>query len=567
MPTHVAKDLSGQSFSVDLNFDNNKKLQWKNSSGNSVDALVLNNNNHLILSPSSSSTNIGVGIAAPTVKLHVDNGSVVTLSGATGYGVFGDTAGQHVAISKTQVIAKNNATTAGDLILQNDGGNVGVGTASPTVKLNVQNGTGVTLAGASGFLALGSPSGAHIAISNNQIQGKANGTTTAALLLNDLGGNVGIGISPQVPLHVDGGTAVTLAGATGFISSGSTSSNHVAISNSQVQSKSNATTAANLILNNLGGNVGVGGSAAAVKLHVEGGTGITLSGATGFLATGATSSSHVAVSDTTIQAKGSATTAASLLVNPLGGAVGVGSSSPTVKFHVEGGTGISLAGATGFIVAGSTAASHIAISDTAIQSKSNATTATDFAINGLGGNVGVGISPAVKLHVDGGNAITLGGATGFIAAGPSTSAHVAIDTGNIQAKSNATTATTLSLNPLGGGVQIVATPSGTPTANSLYKDNIIKGWAEIDGTGAVTLNDHFNVTGVSDDGVGQYGVVWDRDFANANYAAALGVIEFGGANIDVTYTAKVAGSVQVRVRDAGVLADADSVSIIAVGDQ
>ena len=64
-----------------------------------------------------------------------------------------------------------------------------------------------------------------------------------------------------------------------------------------------------------------------------------------------------------------------------------------------------------------------------------------------------------------------------------------------------------------------ATPA-PPVANRLYKDNIVKGWIQFNGTGVIAINDSFNVSGITDHGVGDYTVTWDTDFANGDYAVA-----------------------------------------------
>lgn len=114
-----------------------------------------------------------------------------------------------------------------------------------------------------------------------------------------------------------------------------------------------------------------------------------------------------------------------------------------------------------------------------------------------------------------------------------------------------------------------AAPS-PPVANTLYTDNIIRGWINLDGTGTIAINDSFNVSGIVDDGTGTYTITWDLDFANANYAIAA----FGADDTDDIHVTNVAianytaGSVQVRgVNSANNVEDASIISIIAIGAQ
>jgi|GEM_PF-3979834 len=161
---------------------------------------------------SYSAGNIGIGVATPGVKLGVVGGSAITLAGATGFGVFGATTGNHVAIDSTQIQTKASATTVAHLSLNPLGGFVGVGTA-PGVKFHVDGGTAVSTTSGSGYAAFGAATGQHIAIDMNRIQSKGSGTTAANLAINPLGGNVGIGTStPESTLEVKGNVSFTGSG-------------------------------------------------------------------------------------------------------------------------------------------------------------------------------------------------------------------------------------------------------------------------------------------------------------------------------------------------------------------
>lgn len=94
------------------------------------------------------------------------------------------------------------------------GGDVGIGTTLPEAKLNVVNGTDVSLS-SGGYIQNGVNSGLNLAIDNNEIMARNNGAAST-LALNNQGGNiilgsgsagrVGIGlISPGVKFHVGTG--------------------------------------------------------------------------------------------------------------------------------------------------------------------------------------------------------------------------------------------------------------------------------------------------------------------------------------------------------------------------
>ena len=84
-----------------------------------------------------------------------------------------------------------------------------------------------------------------------------------------IAGNLGVKeLGPQTPLSVNGGTAIDLANTTGFGVFGSTFGNHVAISNSGIQSKATPTTAATLLVQPLGGAVSIGTTTAYSELYI-----------------------------------------------------------------------------------------------------------------------------------------------------------------------------------------------------------------------------------------------------------------------------------------------------------
>jgi len=88
------------------------------------------------------------------------------------------------------------------------------------------------------------------------IYGYASGTTAWAGYFAGRGyfsGNVGIGITPAVKLHVNGGTDASPASG-GYIVSGSTTAENIAIDNNEIMARNNGTTST-LFLNNSGGDV------------------------------------------------------------------------------------------------------------------------------------------------------------------------------------------------------------------------------------------------------------------------------------------------------------------------
>lgn len=112
------------------------------------------------------------------------------------------------------------------------------------------------------------------------------------------------------------------------------------------------------------------------------------------------------------------------------------------------------------------------------------------------------------------------------------------------------------------GMVLGPSPS-TPPANEAFRESIAKAWVSFDGTGTVSINDSFNVSGLTDNGVGDYTITWDTDFADATYAMGLASISY---QVDVGTVA--AGSVQIRTLTNGFSAsDYTYNSVIAIGDQ
>lgn len=65
-----------------------------------------------------------------------------------------------------------------------------------------------------------------------------------------------------------------------------------------------------------------------------------------------------------------------------------------------------------------------------------------------------------------------------------------------------------------GGTGAVLTP--TPE-NMKHHEGIAKAWVNFDGTGTVSIRDSYNVSSITDNGVGDYTINFTNAFANANY--------------------------------------------------
>jgi len=111
--------------------------------------------------------------------------------------------------------------------------------------------------------------------------------------------------------------------------------------------------------------------------------------------------------------------------------------------------------------------------------------------------------------------------------------------------------------------------------NMEFSTSLVSSWITWSGTGAGAILDSFNVSSVTDRGVGDFEIVWDTDFKNGNYACG------GGCKIASTGTAQgvmildtagnpATGTLRVRVRDLQInfdAADPTRMSVVATGDQ
>lgn len=111
--------------------------------------------------------------------------------------------------------------------------------------------------------------------------------------------------------------------------------------------------------------------------------------------------------------------------------------------------------------------------------------------------------------------------------------------------------------------------SGTPVKNALYADTIIKGWATFNGqTANIPVDTGFGVAGITDNGVGDYTIVWSQPFVGT-YSVAGGFTATGaGAGFEsfrvVTLTATAAN---INLVINGGLNDSSYVSLIGIGRQ
>ena len=120
---------------------------------------------------------IGIGVNSPSSKLHIESNGDLANDGIVKIGQ----GGNFLLLDGHGIQSKN-----GGIILNPNGGNVGIGSNGPKSKLHIRNGYDAGL-NRHGYLMLGSEDERNIVFDNNEIQARNNGQP-ASLVINQEGG-------------------------------------------------------------------------------------------------------------------------------------------------------------------------------------------------------------------------------------------------------------------------------------------------------------------------------------------------------------------------------------------
>jgi len=111
------------------------------------------------------------------------------------------------------------------------------------------------------------------------------------------------------------------------------------------------------------------------------------------------------------------------------------------------------------------------------------------------------------------------------------------------------------------------------TAHAISERELLAGWITFTGSSTITVRDAFNVSGISDNGTGDYTVTWDKNMYNNNYPV-FGVLKRDSSNTEVGVMAirsiatnPSADAVRVITMDSTFsAADMEQVHVLAAGD-
>jgi hypothetical protein len=442
--------------------------------------------------------NVGVGTNAPEALFHVKSSGQVNTPG--GLILLGLRSEGHMELdfNRLQSIYSNAAIPI-PLLLQPDGGDVGIGTSIPDAPFHVKSGGQVNTAG--GLVLLGNRLEAHMELDFNRMQSLFGvGAIPIPLLLQPDGGDIGIGVSlPTSRLHIAGNADQILtlhrttsgAGKAGIdlLRHTNGSGTDWRIVNDGGEFKifdgiDNFDTEGDLnLIMSTNGNLGLGTDSPQSHLHMAGTTDQFLtihktvagSGMAGIDLLRSTSNSatdwRIANDGGTLKffdATDNFDTDGDLdMVLTSAGKLGLGVSAPQAPLHVLGTQTISETG-NGFMQIGTSNASHLRFDNNEILARNGDNSALLYLQYWSGnlslcddnnGRVGIGTSsPQAKVHITDGTDAELD-AGGHLVLGSTGSTNLALDGNEIMARNNGA-ASSLYLQASGGNVMLIPNESG-----------------------------------------------------------------------------------------------------------
>jgi hypothetical protein len=140
--------------------------------------------------------------------------------------------------------------------------------------------------------------------------------------------------------------------------------------------------------------------------------------------------------------------------------------------------------------------------------------------------------------------------------------------GEVPLNSDLGSASTKDTGVTNGDVPIIG--AGDKLPESIIPGEAVKAWINFDSTGTISIRDSFNVTSITDNGVGDFTITWDTDFADVNYAW-VGTSTGIGSSVsigDPFASHQFVGSISIdQTNSLGGRVDRSYIGIIAMGDQ
>lgn len=332
---------------------------------------------HMVIQRSTG--NMGVGTITPGQKLDVDGKIQMRTGATTGYIPVSDANGTMTWTDPTTLTTADDGdwTVSGNNIYNSNTGSVGIGTTNPNRLLTVGNALSINVNpkvtinsdGNQPLLVGGNTNNKAVMIGydGNDIQGRtgANLITNGDLLLNRFGGSVGVGTTtPGAKFHVQGTTnlidkvtvsnpvaisvvpmmTVNSDGNRPLVVGENTNNKAVMIGHDgndiQGRTGANLITNGDLLLNRYGGNVGVGTTTPGQKLDVNGKIQMRAGATAGYVPVSDANGTMTWTDPTTLTTAddGDWTISGNDQYSTPSGNVGIGTTSPVNKLHVEGTT-------------------------------------------------------------------------------------------------------------------------------------------------------------------------------------------------------------------------------------
>jgi hypothetical protein len=215
------------------------------------------------------STNDDTLASAKAIKAYVD----ANAGGVDPRDSFAQNSGQHLATEGIRARSNAGISILDDSGIQGitltDSGNVGIGTFTPSSKFDLIGGSGNTM----GLHTTKSntPNGSYIHAGANADWYIRSGNSSGQVILQDTGGNVGIGLTNALAsLQVDGNTSASGTVIFSSKKSGYAYASHIHYGGNMDWYIRSGNSSGKVILQDTGGNVGIGNNDPATKAVIEG---------------------------------------------------------------------------------------------------------------------------------------------------------------------------------------------------------------------------------------------------------------------------------------------------------